>query len=177
MNQPQLFWKLQFGPLWVGILGQGDTVLDSIVGQSEQEVENQRRTMPQANHATPVKEQFRRIIKNILLGRRKMPLQWLEHHRLTPFQASVLRFTRDVPWGRTVAYHEVADGIKRPHSARAVGQALRANPLPLFIPCHRVIGSQGDLRGYGGPRGKQLKRAILDLEQMKPEALPVVWTH
>ena len=82
----------------------------------------------------------------------------------TPFQQDVWRETATIPRGQTRTYGEVARAIGRPASARAVGQALRANPLPLIIPCHRVVGSDGSLCGYGGPQGIPLKAQLLTLE-------------
>lgn len=80
----------------------------------------------------------------------------------TPFQKAVWNLLRDVPYGETRSYAQLAVALGRPHAARAVGQANRANPLPMVIPCHRVIQSDGSLGGYGG--GLALKRALLQLE-------------
>lgn len=72
--------------------------------------------------------------------------------RGTPFQVRVWEWVRGIPWGETRTYREVAEGIGAPRAARAVGGALRANPLPLFVPCHRVIGVS-DLGGFSLSRG------------------------
>lgn len=81
----------------------------------------------------------------------------------TPFQLSVLDALRKIPYGETVSYGELARRIGRPRASRAVGAANAANPLPIVIPCHRVIGSDGSLTGFGG--GLDIKRALLDLEK------------
>jgi len=78
------------------------------------------------------------------------------------FHAKVLRALARVPYGRTVTYGELAARVGRPHGARAVGQAMARNPVPLVIPCHRVVACGGGLGGYGG--GLDLKRRLLDLE-------------
>lgn len=81
----------------------------------------------------------------------------------TPFQLRVLEALRDIPYGATASYGDVARCIGRPTAARAVGAANGRNPLPIVFPCHRVIGSDGDLTGFGG--GIATKRALLDLER------------
>lgn len=83
--------------------------------------------------------------------------------RGTPFQQSVWRAVASVPYGQTVTYGQLARQIGRPDAPRAVGAANGANPLPIVIPCHRVVGSDGGLRGYGG--GLPVKQALLDLER------------
>jgi len=83
--------------------------------------------------------------------------------RGTPFQQSVWAEVARVPYGQTTTYRQIAAHIGRPDTVRAVGAANGANPLPLFIPCHRVIGADGALRGYGG--GLDLKAALLQLER------------
>jgi len=83
--------------------------------------------------------------------------------RGTPFQLAVWEATRTVPYGETLSYGAVAALVGRPRAARAVGQALSANPIPIVIPCHRIIGASGGLRGFGG--GLPLKERLLALEK------------
>lgn len=72
---------------------------------------------------------------------------------------------REVPWGETVTYGELADLAGRPRAARAVGSAMRDNPLPFVIPCHRVVAAGGKIGGYGGGRNAvALKRQLLTRE-------------
>ncbi len=80
----------------------------------------------------------------------------------TPFQREVWKQLCRIPYGTTMSYGEVARRLGRPNSCRAVGMANGRNPLPIVVPCHRVIGADGSLTGYGG--GLPLKRALLDLE-------------
>lgn len=79
----------------------------------------------------------------------------------TPFQQRVLTAVRQIPYGRTMTYSEIAEAIGSPRAARAIGMANARNPLPLIIPCHRVVSRDG-LGGYGG--GLELKEALLSLE-------------
>ena len=81
----------------------------------------------------------------------------------TPFQRAVWSALADIPFGETVSYGELTRRVGRPGAARAVGVANGANPIPIVIPCHRVIGADGKLTGYGG--GLWRKRRLLDLER------------
>ncbi len=84
---------------------------------------------------------------------------------LTAFEWSVLRATLAIPLGQTRSYAWIARKIGRPKAVRAVGQALRHNPYPLLIPCHRVICSSGKLGGYAGKFGKR-KKQLLAMERV-----------
>lgn len=83
----------------------------------------------------------------------------------TDFQRAVWETLRAIPYGGTRTYGEIAAAVGRPKAVRAVGQANHVNPLPIFIPCHRVVGKNGALTGYAG--GLDLKRALLALESGK----------
>jgi methylated-DNA-[protein]-cysteine S-methyltransferase len=84
--------------------------------------------------------------------------------RLTPFQMSVLQAARRIPPGNTRTYGQVAHAVGKPKASRAVGQALGRNPVPIVIPCHRVVASDGSLGGYSGGGGLESKRLLLTLE-------------
>ncbi len=83
--------------------------------------------------------------------------------RGTPFQQAVWAAVRAVPYGETRSYGQIADEIGRPRAVRATGAANGANPLSIYIPCHRIIGADGSLRDYGG--GLEIKAALLALER------------
>jgi methylated-DNA-[protein]-cysteine S-methyltransferase len=80
----------------------------------------------------------------------------------TEFQLSVLAELQKIPYGETASYRDVAERIGRPRAVRAVGAANGRNPIPVIVPCHRVIGAAGDLTGFGG--GLDTKAALLRLE-------------
>lgn len=80
----------------------------------------------------------------------------------TPFQLLVWQNLRTIPFGQTISYGQLARQIGQPHAARAVGLANGSNPIPIIVPCHRVIGSDGSLTGYGG--GLSIKQKLLSLE-------------
>lgn len=80
----------------------------------------------------------------------------------TPFRELVWKTLEQIPWGEQWSYQKVAQEIGQPKAYRAVGQANHNNPLPILIPCHRVLGIGGRLTGYGG--GLPLKQSLLELE-------------
>lgn len=88
----------------------------------------------------------------------------------TPFQEQVWSTLRTIPAGRTWSYRQMAEHIGRPTAIRAVGRANATNPIPIIIPCHRLIGSNGSLTGFAG--GLTMKRALLDHEYGAGDARP-----
>jgi methylated-DNA-[protein]-cysteine S-methyltransferase len=106
-------------------------------------------------------DRVRRELEEYFAGRRRefdLPLDL----RVTPFQESVLRRLALVPFGRLETYAELARQVGKPRAARAVGMVMNRNPIPIVLPCHRIVGSDGSLTGYGG--GLDRKEALLRLE-------------
>ncbi len=87
----------------------------------------------------------------------------------TTFQRGVWRALQDIPYGETISYGELARRIGNPKGSRAVGLANGANPIPIVVPCHRVIGANGSLTGFGG--GLRTKEMLLGLEKGQLELL------
>lgn len=87
----------------------------------------------------------------------------------TEFLRAVWAALRRVPYGATASYKDIAAAVGRPGASRAVGLANRNNPIPIIIPCHRIVGSNGKLTGYRG--GLALKKRLLDLERCNTPAL------
>lgn len=115
-------------------------------------------------------EQFARLeaqLREYLAGERSEFDLTLDPPSMSSFAASVLMATAHIPYGQTRTYGQVARQIGRPTAARAVGQALAANPLPILIPCHRVLAGDGSLRGYSAPGGIALKQRLLTLEMLR----------
>lgn len=81
----------------------------------------------------------------------------------TEFQKKVWKALCDIPYGETRSYRDIALAVDSPRAARAVGLANNKNPIPILVPCHRVIGADGSLTGYAG--GLEAKRLLLELEQ------------
>jgi len=90
-----------------------------------------------------------------------IPIDWT---LLRPFQREALQAVFRIPYGETRTYSEIAIEINRPNAYRAVGRANATNPMPLVIPCHRLIGTDGKLHGYGGGEGLKTKEWLLKME-------------
>jgi methylated-DNA-[protein]-cysteine S-methyltransferase len=106
-------------------------------------------------------DDVRRELDEYFDGRRRdfdLPLDL----RVTPFSETVLRELALVPYGRVETYGELAGKAGRPRAARAVGMVMNHNPIPIVLPCHRIVGADGSLTGYAG--GLDVKRALLELE-------------
>lgn len=108
---------------------------------------------------------YRRQLEEYFEGRRRvfeLPLDL----RGSAFQKDVWNAVAQIPFGCTASYGQIAQLVGRPRASRAVGAANGQNPIPIVVPCHRVIGSDGSLTGYGG--GLPLKRRLLALEGLLP---------
>jgi methylated-DNA-[protein]-cysteine S-methyltransferase len=104
----------------------------------------------------------RRELDEYFAGRRRAFDLSLDLRGLPTFTLAVLKELARVPYGRTTTYGALATKVGHPSAARAVGTVMHRNRIPIVLPCHRVVGSSGDLTGYAG--GLERKRALLDLE-------------
>jgi methylated-DNA-[protein]-cysteine S-methyltransferase len=111
--------------------------------------------------AAPTDEARRELEEYFRGGRRSFELS-LDRRLMGPFAEKVLRATSRVGFGQLATYGEIAARIERPHAARAVGRALGSNPIPIVVPCHRIVGAAGALTGYAG--GLARKEILLRLE-------------
>lgn len=117
-----------------------------------------------------VEETLRQVREYLAAKRDRFDLP-LDLGGTSEFQRKVLLAAARIPRGQYRTYHQVAQTIGKPKAARAVGQALGHNPVPLVIPCHRVLGSDGSLHGYSGGGGLKTKAWLLRLEGVQlPEA-------
>lgn len=120
----------------------------------------------QASVSCPLLDEAEQQLREYLAGERKtfdLPLD----PRGTPFQQKVWAALQEIPWGETRTYGDIARQVGRPGGARAVGMANNRNPISIIIPCHRVIGADGKLVGYGG--GLDKKAFLLRLEGHIPD--------
>jgi len=150
---------------WMAILGSERGLVSATLPQhSAQEALKLLGEM--ANNATLSPDRFKELIKRLkayLSGHRVSFPNELDLSSATPFQREVWQTTRLIPYGETRSYSWLAEKIGKPRAVRAIGQALAGNPLPIIIPCHRVISSNGKLGGYSG--GLETKRRLLHLEK------------
>ncbi len=93
---------------------------------------------------------------------------------MTPFRQKVLSVIRNLTYGKICSYGQLARECNSPHAARAVGGALASNPMPVIIPCHRVVASDGCLTGFSAPGGERTKSALLKMEGIEFKGLLVV---
>jgi methylated-DNA-[protein]-cysteine S-methyltransferase len=159
------------GELFVAVTPRGlacvafdDEDRDDIMERLSQELS------PRILSAAAPTDQVRRELDQYFGGDRIRFEVKVDRRLIGPFAWDVLRATRRVPFGRTATYGEVAAKIGKPKAARAVGGALGSNPIPIVIPCHRVIGAGGKLTGYAG--GLPRKELLLELEGVLPQRLP-----
>jgi len=111
----------------------------------------------------PVGEDLEEALRHYFSGKGAIDYQGpLDYGRLTPFQSAVMDGMRAIPFGGVVSYGELAALAGRPRAARAAGSVCARNPLPLVVPCHRVVAQGGGLGGFGG--GLEMKERLLLLE-------------
>ena len=152
------------GAGWVGVLGSNSGLLKTTLPQ-ELAWEAERLLgdgVRGANRSDDFFADLLQRLKSYFAGQRIAFNDELDLSAATAFQRQVWRLTRLIPYGEARSYSWLAKQIKQPKAVRAVGQALGRNPLPIIVPCHRVIASDGGLGGYGG--GLEMKRYLLYLE-------------
>ncbi|HEX9076970.1 MAG TPA: methylated-DNA--[protein]-cysteine S-methyltransferase [Anaerolineae bacterium] len=128
----------------------------------EQALGGLQREFPTGTVVTDIPREIERELREYAEGRGRSFSVALDLAGVKPFQRAVLAAIGKIPFGETRTYGWVAREIGNPKAARAVGQALHNNPIPIIIPCHRVIASDGSLGGYGG--GLPMKQRLLKLE-------------
>ena len=149
---------------WIGILATTKGLLGTTLPQrSAQEACQQLGDkIKQATWSPKLFDDFVDRFKAYFSGHKVTFPDKLDLSGATAFQRDVWEITRLIPYGETRSYAWVAKQIKKPRAGRAVGQALGRNPLPIIIPCHRVLKDDGKLGGYSG--GLEMKRYLLSLE-------------
>jgi len=122
------------------------------------------RLHPDARYEPSLRADLQHELQRYFKGQRVRFRTDLDLADLTRFQQSVLRACAEIPWGRTLTYGQLAEDVGHKHAARAVGTALARNPIPIVIPCHRVLAANGRPGGYSAEQGIALKRWLLELE-------------
>ncbi|MFC1949789.1 methylated-DNA--[protein]-cysteine S-methyltransferase [Chloroflexota bacterium] len=149
---------------WVGVLASPKGLLGTTLPQ-DSEREARQLLGSRINEATDSPDAFTDLIERFKAYFNGMKVNFpdeLDLSDATPFQRKVWPATRLIPYGETRSYLQVARQIGKPGAAQAVGQAMGKNPLPIIVPCHRVVASGGGLGGFGG--GLKMKRYLLRLE-------------
>lgn len=149
---------------WMGVLASSDGLLELILPQNK-ESEVRRLLRGRLEKADHTPERFNDLVRRLdayFSGQKTDFPDKLDLAGATPFQKEVWQATADIPYGQTRSYAQTAEKIGKPRAFRAVGNALGKNPLPIIIPCHRVVAIDGGLGGYSG--GLEMKRMLLGLE-------------
>lgn len=149
------------GPYLVAAGAKGITAIEHVQTETGDTRKAQMRALEQKE--TPLLLEAARQLEEYFRGERRefdLPLE----EKGTPFQLLVWQALRDVPYGETRTYKEIAAALGNPKASRAVGMANNRNPISIVTPCHRVIGANGTLVGYGG--GLEVKEYLLNLESM-----------
>jgi methylated-DNA-[protein]-cysteine S-methyltransferase len=151
---------------WVALVADADKVIHIRLLSGPRAAAERciKRDFPAAAYSAKLMPQLQREIRAYLAGK---PVEFSASPHadgLTSFQREVLDACSRIPHGKTLSYAELAAWIGRPRAARAVGTALARNPLPLLIPCHRVVASNHKLGGFSAEGGVGLKRKLLALE-------------
>ena len=152
------------GPIWVAVSGRGLVGVEVSPDQGVlvallKRFGFQQVLVDEAKTAAATHQ-----IGQYLQGERKTFDLLIDWSILTSFQEQALRATFAIPYGEVMTYGEIAHQLGNPRAARAVGRAEATNPMPLVIPCHRVIGADGGLHGYGAGAGLETKAWLLELE-------------
>ncbi|OGO71240.1 MAG: hypothetical protein A2Z37_07350 [Chloroflexi bacterium RBG_19FT_COMBO_62_14] len=155
------------GPLFIALSNKGIVALEYSESATASAGRLRQRGNYELVHSREEVSHAAREVMDYLEGRRADFDLPLDLTGLTAFQRLVLLAVVGVPRGKVATYAEIARKIDRPRAARAVGQALRRNPIPIVIPCHRVLASDGGLGGYTGRGGLRTKKQLLSLEGVR----------
>jgi len=152
------------GNVWIAITKKGIVAID--FDMEKNEFINQTEELT-GGHAIPQNEEVEQAavqLNRYLQGNIGEILLPIDMSNVSEFQKEVLEIVAKVPHGQVVTYGDIARMIGKPGASQAVGQALRWNPVPIVVPCHRVLSADGTLGGYGGRMGSERKIELLKLE-------------
>ena len=170
-NNPILIGSIQtarLGEVWVAFSEHGLVTVEFGITRPTFEASVAKQTHCEIEYAPKRVAKATRQIKEYIDGKRRafdLKIDWSV--LASDFQRAALRAVFSIPYGQTRTYGQVAAQIGHPDAPRAVGRANATNPMPLVIPCHRVIGTDGKLHGYGGKGGLKTKKWLLKLESAK----------
>ena len=152
------------GKLWLAVSDLGLVAVECDLTQAEFEAYLVKRFKQPVQPSQPRVLEAAGQIEKYLSGIQRLFTLQIDWTVLRPFQQAVLHATREIPYGETRTYKEIAERIGKPSAARGVGRAEATNPMPLVLPCHRGIGVDGKLHGYGLAEGVKTKEWLLKME-------------
>lgn len=160
MNRESIFYKIVSSPVGALKIVVRNQKLVAILWDNEK-LNRVKLDQMAEKGKDPLILETERQLNEYFLGQRKvfdLPIEMAG----TPFQQEVWELLRQIPFGATWTYREIAQGVDRPKAVRAVGAAIGRNPVSIIVPCHRVIATNGNLTGFAG--GLERKKILLDLE-------------
>ncbi|MBI3739931.1 MAG: methylated-DNA--[protein]-cysteine S-methyltransferase [Chloroflexi bacterium] len=170
MNKPPIFIgntrTSALGEVWAAVSERGLVTVEYGVTRKTFETNVKKQTRRDVEYAPAQTSRVMRQIKEYVDGKRRdfdLVIDWSVLS--SDFQRAALKVVFSIPYGETRTYADVAAQIGHPQAFRAMGRANATNPMPLVIPCHRVIGSDGKLHGYGGKGGLKTKEWLLKMER------------
>jgi methylated-DNA-[protein]-cysteine S-methyltransferase len=171
LSTEPLAWSIFESPIgWIGICGNSQGVRRTVIGHASpaalmQVIQTSDGRPEEADWCPELRERISRALSGQATDFQDVMITagWS-----TDFQRDIIASLRTIGWGQTVSYAELAALAGRPGAARAVGQVMARNPLPLIVPCHRVLASGGRIGGFSAPTGLDLKRTLLALESGRP---------
>jgi methylated-DNA-[protein]-cysteine S-methyltransferase len=157
---------------WFGLVGRGDVVMRVMIGHSsaaqvrsaaarEFASRGAGDPLPESDWNPSLRRKFQDFARGIAIDFADVKI---EIEPCTPFRRRVLQLARKIGYGRTVAYGELAARAGNSRAARAIGAVMASNPLPIIVPCHRVVASGGAIGGFSAPHGIELKKRLLEME-------------
>ena len=154
---------------WFGLLGDGEAIHGVEIGH-DSATSLRRRVGSRRSRESDWDPELRSRMEDFAAGE---PTDFedvaLVLPPMTDFRFQVMNHVRTVGYGQTISYGEVARRIGRPRAARAVGSVMANNPIPILIPCHRVVAASGRPGGFSAPQGTQLKKRLLELEAARDQ--------
>ena len=170
MNQQTIFigdiHPTPLGEVWAAISSSGLIRLDFGISRTSFERDVRKQTKSEIEYAPQQVNNILNQAKAYLMGAREefdFRIDW--SILASDFQRNALKKVYAIPYGETRTYAEIAAQLGHPQAFRAMGRANATNPMPLVIPCHRVIGTDGKLHGYGGKGGLKTKAWLLKMEK------------
>jgi len=154
----------ELGDIWLAVSKSGLVAVDFDISEEEFTNSTEALTFGRMEESEEFTVEIRNKVQEYIAGNSSEIDYPVDLEDLSPFQQDVLSAVKGISRGATATYSDVAKMVGKPKASRAVGQALSSNPIPIAIPCHRVVNADGTLGGYGGRMGSERKIMLLKLE-------------